>query len=152
MGKFPLGYVPEIEWKRLPVTAGVAYFQLGKIALSAIVLQSKEQLHETLLHEYAHLLAYHRAGKKGVGHGAVWKQAMRDLGLDAKIHHHFEVQRNQARQQVIYHCKKCGQTFSRSRRLSKRRQYLHVACGGPIQLHSVVPVMSDKEISLSQSA
>jgi predicted SprT family Zn-dependent metalloprotease len=139
--QYPLGYKPTIEWRGLRVTAGVAYYQLGKIALSKHVLQSSEQLRETLLHEYAHLLAFQRAGRRGAGHGVHWRKAMTDLGLPPKVTHKYEVKRNQSHQEVVYQCRKCKALITRKRRLNKRRRYLHLNCGGTIELKSIGSAM-----------
>ncbi len=58
----------------------MAYYRIGTIGLSRTVITNEQQLRDTLVHEYAHLLAYVRYGRKGVGHGPPWKQAMTDLG------------------------------------------------------------------------
>ncbi len=134
---FPLSYNPLIEWRRYSVTAGMAHYQKGIITLSAIVLKEPDQVRETLLHEYAHLLAFDRHGRKGAGHGIHWKTAMRDLGLDPKVHHQYEVKRNQSHQVVVYTCKKCGETFERKRRFQARKRYYHRQCGGQIALLEV---------------
>lgn len=128
----PLGYEPVIEWRNLRVTAGLADFKHRKIILSRLLLNNKERLESTLKHEYAHLLAFARHGRKGAGHGAAWKRAMADLGLDARVHHTYEVSRNQARQEIGYRCAACGFTFLRRRHLPKRGRYLHAGCGGTI--------------------
>ena len=134
---FPLSYEPILEWRRYSVTAGMAHFQQGKISLSSIVLKENDHVRETLLHEYAHLLAFDRHGRKGTGHGKHWKQAMIDLGLEPKTHHHYEVVRNKSHQVVIYKCKKCGTQFGRKRKLSTRKKYMHRQCGGQIALVEV---------------
>lgn len=138
--RFPLGYTPELQWRNLRVTAGTAYYQEGKIALSAIVLNTPERLKITLLHEYAHLLAYKRHGRQGAGHGKAWKQAMQDLGLPPDIRHNYEVARNKRRQQVVYACAKCGANFVRARKLPSRRRYHHVNCGGSLKLAAIKEV------------
>jgi SprT protein len=135
--KFPMGYRPKIEWRPLRVTAGVAYYNEQRIALSKHVIKTPDQLRETLLHEYAHLLAVHRAGRRGIGHGLHWKRAMTDLGLVPKVHHKYEVKRNQSRQEVVYGCKKCGAEIVRKRRLNAKRRYFHVKCGGVIEFRSL---------------
>jgi SprT protein len=137
MARFPIGYRPAIRWKPLRVSAGLAYYTQGAIGLSTILLDTPEKLRETLLHEYAHLLAYKRHGKKAANHGPHWQQAMRDLGLEPKVRHNFDCERNQARQRVTYRCAKCGATFVRTRRLPRKRRYSHVACGGDIKLQSI---------------
>src|SRR4051812_26152623 len=107
--QFPMGYVPDLIWNpRLRVTAGVAYYKKGAIALSPLVLVTEEKVGITLRHEYAHLLAVQRHGKRGAGHGAAWRQAMKDLGLEPKVTHAYDVPRNKPRQQVSYECMKCG--------------------------------------------
>jgi SprT protein len=137
MDSFPIGYVPEIRWKRLRVSAGLAYYRQGAIGLSSILLDTPEKLRETLLHEYAHLLAYHRHGSKAANHGHHWQQAMRDLGLEPKVRHNFSCERNRPRQRVSYRCLKCGAVIERTRRLPRKRTYLHVGCGGRIGFISV---------------
>ncbi|AIE85572.1 SprT-like domain-containing protein [Fimbriimonas ginsengisoli] len=137
---FPLPYVPILIWKGYRVTAGMAYYRSGAIGLSTRVLQTPEAVRETLLHEYAHLLAVHRHGKKAANHGEFWRQAMRDLGQAPQVRHSYEVERNVPRQQVTYVCIKCGKPFVRARRLPKRQRYIHRNCGGDLRLQSIQPI------------
>jgi predicted SprT family Zn-dependent metalloprotease len=137
---FPMDYRPVLIWKGMRVSAGMAYFQKGSIGLSIPLLDSEERLISTLKHEYAHLLAYSRHGRKGTGHGIHWRNAMVELGEKPEVHHRYEVERNKPRQEVLYVCKKCGALIPRNRRLPKRRKYLHAACGGPIALQGVKPI------------
>jgi predicted SprT family Zn-dependent metalloprotease len=137
MARFPLRYVPEITWKKLRVSAGMAYYRTGTIGLSTLILDTPEKLRLTLLHEYAHLLAVERHGRKAANHGVYWKQAMIDLGLEPKIRHNYECARNTARQRVTYRCQKCGAHIERSRRLPRNRRYVHARCGGGLRLFSV---------------
>lgn len=129
----PLGYVPKLAWRGYRVSAGMAYYKLGAIGLSRYVVKDEPQMRDTLKHEYAHLLAYYRHGKAGCGHGEPWRQAMRDLGLEPKVYHGYEVFRNRRRQEVGYLCERCGVTLIRSRRLPGRRRYVHTGCGGVIK-------------------
>ena len=137
--KHPLGYTPKLVWKQLRVTAGTAHYRAGMITLSSIVLCDSERLNITLKHEYAHLMAYVRHGKKGAGHGVHWRSAMVELGLEPKVRHKYDVQRNVARQEVAYACQRCGATLLRKRRLPSRRKYVHAKCGGALKLHYVRP-------------
>lgn len=132
--RFPLSVTPRICWRRYRVTAGMAYYREGLIGLSALVLKDAEAVKETLGHEYAHLMAFERAGQRGAGHGAAWKQAMRELGLEPKVRHCYEVERNARHQQVDYQCVRCGVTIPRKRRLPRRRKYVHAHCGGELRL------------------
>jgi SprT protein len=143
--QFPMGYVPDLTWNpRLRVTAGIAYYKKGAIALSPQVLVTEEKLDNTLRHEYAHLLAVHRSGRRGAGHGRAWQQAMRDLGIEPKVTHSYDVPRNTARQAVSYECARCGANLVRKRRLPKTRKYVHAKCGGDLRLKSVVQVTVEK--------
>ena len=136
--RFPLGYRPTLLWRPYRVTAGMAYYRARAIGLSIHVLQTEDAMRETLLHEYAHLLAVQRAGKKASGHGPVWCQAMRDLGLEPKVRHNYEVVRNVPRQKVTYQCVRCGAAILRSRRLPRRKKFVHASCGGDLRLTEVV--------------
>lgn len=135
--QFPLSYEPKWRWKGLRVSAGMAYWRKGEIALSSVVLTTPEMVRDTLVHEYAHLLAVDRHGAKAANHGVFWQQAMRDLGAEPVTRHTYPVVRNTARQQVWYRCKKCGYRFSRNRQLPRNRSYVHRGCGGNITLDSV---------------
>ena len=136
--RHPLGYKPQLRWSNLRVTAGLAHYDTNAISLSRIVLTDEERVRATLIHEYAHLLAVKRHGPKAAAHGREWQSAMRDLGEPPVVRHRYEVRRNAKRQRVTYRCVKCGAHLPRSRKLPKRRQFVHASCGGRLRLHEVV--------------
>jgi predicted SprT family Zn-dependent metalloprotease len=131
--EFPLNYAPELRWRPLRVSAGYANHREGIIGLSTILLTEPERLRRTLFHEYAHLLAVARQGRRAAGHGLAWKQAMLDLGERPVVRHDYPVKRNSPRQQVEYRCERCGTLIVRKRRLPKSRRYLHTGCGGLVR-------------------
>lgn len=135
----PLGYRPSIEWRPFRTTAGMAYYRRQAIGLGAAVLTTPDRLVDTLVHEYAHLLAFARHGRAGAGHGEPWRRAMIDLGAEPKVHHTYEVTRNAPRQRVVYRCVRCGASIERHRRLPKRGTYVHASCGGGLRLEEVRP-------------
>jgi predicted SprT family Zn-dependent metalloprotease len=139
--RFPLKSWPQLEWRAYRVSAGMAYYREGVIGLSSVVLRDPDAVRETLGHEYAHLLAFSRAGTRGAGHGAAWRTAMRDIGLEPKVRHNYEVERNVRRQQVDYLCVRCGATIARKRRLPGRRKYVHSQCGGDLKLLRIFKVI-----------
>lgn len=145
--QFPLGYVPELVWRGYRVTAGLAYYRKGVIGLSNRVLKDEKAVLDTLLHEYAHLLAVARHGVAAAGHGPAWRQAMHDLGQEPKVRHNYEVERNVTRQAVTYLCVKCGLQITRARRLPKRRRYVHANCGGDLRLAKVERVTADESVA-----
>lgn len=129
-----MGYVPLLQWKGMRVSAGMAYYKTGRIALSSRVLFDEESVRDTLIHEYAHLLAVHRYGRKGAGHGPAWREAMREMGLEPKVRHNYRVERNSRRQEVTYKCAACGKLYVRGKRFPRRARYYHVHCGGEFKL------------------
>lgn len=133
----PVGYRPRLEWRNLRVTAGLAFYKEGLIVLSRLVVTDAERLRVTLLHEYAHLLAFARQGMRGAGHGPAWQAAMRELGLPPNVRHAYDVRRNERRQAVTYRCLRCGSALERHRRLPRRRKWMHAGCGGALKLESV---------------
>jgi len=145
--QFPLGYEPELIWKGYRVTAGMAYYRHGIIGLSNRVLKDEYTAVETLVHEYAHLLAVARHGTRAAGHGEPWQRAMRELGQEPKVRHNYEVERNEKRQKVVYTCLRCGKSFERARRLPRRRKYVHANCGGSLKLAAVQRVTVESSTS-----
>lgn len=146
--QFPLPKSPTLFWRGYRVTAGMAYYRTWAIGLSSRVLTTTDAVVETLGHEYAHLLAVARKGKRAANHGPDWQQAMLDLGLQPKVRHRYEVQRNEARQVVTYRCQKCRVLLERPRRLRKDRVYVHAKCGGRLELLNVVkkPTFEPKNV------
>ena len=134
---FPLGYRPALEWRAYRTTAGMAYFRRRAIGLGAALLTTPERLVDTLVHEYAHLLAFARHGRAGTGHGPAWRQAMADLGAEPTVRHAYEAARNASRQRVTYRCLRCGAAIERRRRLPCGQTYVHAACGGGLRLEGV---------------
>lgn len=130
---FPLKTKPTIVWKRLRVTAGQAHFEANRIALSEIVVNCEERMIDTLVHEYAHLLAFHRHGRAATNHGPYWRKAMQDLGAKPTVRHRYEVQRNVISRDLLYVCERCGTQILKARRLDPKRRYHHVRCGGRIK-------------------
>jgi len=135
--EFPMTVPPKLVWKALRVSAGIAKYHPPTIVLSKSILTDMERMESTLRHEYAHLLAVARHGRKAAGHGRWWQEAMRDLGCEPKVRHSYPVERNQARQEVAYRCKRCGEVLKRNRRLARGRRYYHVPCGGALTLEYV---------------
>ncbi len=129
----PLRTPAKLVWRNYRVAAGKAYLEVGTIGLSRLLITDEERLSSTLLHEYAHLIAFERSPRNGRGHGPIWQKAMRELGEEPIVRHKYEVERNQARQLVIYKCIGCGAELPRKRRLPKRRAFVHATCGAPIK-------------------
>jgi SprT protein len=134
---FPLSRRPRLVWKNLRVSAGIAKYEEPCIVLSRLLLTDLARMESTLRHEYAHLLAVDRHGRKAAGHGVFWREAMLELGCSPEVRHQYPVERNSRRQEVGYRCKRCGATFVRGRRYPRGRRYYHLRCGGPVVLQYV---------------
>lgn len=137
MASVPLQRLPRLVWRNYRVTAGTANHKDWTIALSVSLLTDKERLRETLVHEFAHLVAFSRVGKRGWNHGLEWQLAMHELGAQPVVRHQYEVRRNSRTQVVWYLCERCHAKIQRARRLPRRKKYLHLGCGGAIKFLSV---------------
>ena len=142
----PLKRPVRLEWRPYRVSAGIAYFGPNAIGLSSLLIKTPETAIETLVHEYAHLLAYDRAGRRGRGHGQIWRRAMADLGAEPTVHHCHPVERNRRLQEVGYLCKKCGKVLVRARRLPARKRFVHARCGGDLQFAFVRAASADNAV------
>jgi predicted SprT family Zn-dependent metalloprotease len=140
VARHPLGYKPRLIWRPFRTTAGQADWSKGTISLGVGVIDCQEKLRDTVLHEYAHLLAVQRKGEEGRGHSPAWRQAMKDLGVPADVKHNYACRPNKRRQVVLYGCSKCHREFVRSRQLSPRKSFYHLGCGGRIELMRIIRV------------
>lgn len=113
------------------VAAGVAHYVNRRIVLSSLLLTDSERLRDTLIHEYAHLLAYERHGRAAANHGPAWQQAMADLGAKPEVRHPYAVERKPGK--LVYACSKCGSEVRRHRHLKRGYIYTHRDCGGRLQ-------------------
>ncbi len=128
----PMKCRPNLIWKPLRVSAGKAYLAEHAISLSSIVLNTRQRVLDTLIHEYAHLLAYERHGRKAANHGPHWRAVMAELGAKPEVTHNYTdaIVRNQKRSVAVHVCRKCGARFELARRLPRTRKHLHRGCGG----------------------
>ena len=113
---------------RLRTTLGRAVLDDGRVELNTRLLRKHpRQLIATLVHELAHLAAYHRYGD--AGHGRAWKTLMHAVALRPRVTHDLPTaQLRRARRQYLYlhRCGECGQTFIAR---SVRRNYYCTTCG-----------------------
>ncbi|HEX9776868.1 MAG TPA: SprT-like domain-containing protein [Geopsychrobacteraceae bacterium] len=96
-------------------------------------------LEETFLHELAHACD-HLSNQPGRPyrrvHGGGWQAWAAALGIEGKVRGQSEVLTQLYREKLkpVAVCRRCGVKFQRLRRLSRRRNYLHQACGGQLDL------------------
>jgi predicted SprT family Zn-dependent metalloprotease len=112
-----------VEWNaRLFSAAGRADSHRNLISLNPRLREhGPAEIDRTLRHELAHLLAQFRAGRRRVApHGAEWRRACRDLGIEDEARCHtlpFPVQQRARR--FLYRCSRCGKEFPRVRRIKR---------------------------------
>lgn len=108
-----------VQWnRRLRTTAGLANYARWTVSLNPkIVPFGMEEVDRTLRHELAHLLARYRAGRRRIQpHGAEWRQACVDLGLDdEKRCHELPLPRHFVSRKVVYRCRHCHTEVRRVR-------------------------------------
>ena len=101
--------------------------------------QEPDNLRQTLLHEIAHFCDQQ---SRPVGqqyrqsHGLSWQYWAKVLGTAPTRCGSSENLRRlyQQRVKLIAVCQRCGAQLHRARRLNRRRNYLHLNCGGRLQL------------------
>lgn len=108
-----------VTWNaRMRSTAGRAYWPEARVELNPQLLSiSLDEVRQTLLHELAHLLAYHRSGRRRIApHGAEWQLACSDLGIPGeKVTHRLPLPRRQQQKKWRYSCQHCAVAFERVR-------------------------------------
>jgi SprT protein len=115
--------VVQVQWNpRLRSTAGYARYPSWIIELNPRLREFEGQVQRTLLHELAHLLAYHRAGRRKIEpHGPEWRLACSDLGIPGEsARHSLPLPRREVKRNYVYACAHCG---AKAFRVRKFRRY-----------------------------
>ena len=114
--------VVQVFWNpRLRSTAGYASYPSWRIELNPRLREFEGQTDRTLRHELAHLVAYHRAGRRRIEpHGPEWKLACADLGIPGEsARHTLPLPRRQVNRNYIYACAHCGSIAQRVRKFRR---------------------------------
>ena len=110
-----------VVWNaKMRSTAGRAFWPAARVELNPkLVSVSLDEVRRTLLHELAHLLAYHRSGRRRIApHGVEWQQACADLGIAGEsVTHRLPLPRRVQRKKWRYTCPSCAQGFERVRQM-----------------------------------
>lgn len=130
LGMSALADLLRVTWSgRLRTAAGRADYGRKLITLNPrLVEHGAEEIDRTFRHELAHLVAQHRARRRRIQpHGAEWRHACGDLGIDGETRCHslpFPAQKRARR--FLYRCPGCAREFPRVRRI--RRGLACLAC------------------------
>ena len=107
-----------VRWNpRLRSTAGYAAYPSWRIELNPRLIGFEGQVDRTLKHELAHLVAYHRAGRRRIEpHGEEWRKACADLGIPGEpAHHRLPFPRATMQRNHTYQCPSCHIVVGRVR-------------------------------------
>lgn len=110
--------IVKVCWNpRLRSTAGYAKYPSWRIELNPRLLAFDGQAERTMRHELAHLVAYHRAGRRRIEpHGREWQQACVDLGIAGEpAHHRLPLPRSEMQRPHVYQCPACSTVVRRVR-------------------------------------
>lgn len=117
-----------VAWNaRLRSTAGYARYPSWEIELNPRLRDFEGQVERTLKHELAHLIAYHRSGRRRIEpHGREWRLACADLGIpDEKAQHRLPLPRNEVERKLSYACPACRTIVHRVRKFRRPTACLH---------------------------
>ena len=111
---------------------GRCHYHIKKITLSKwyAELNEEDDVEDTILHEIAHALSFIRYGRKGKGHGTLWKLVCREIGASPERLHKGILEYPDNHYKYIDDCL-CGDTYRRHR-ISKNRNYRCPKCRQPL--------------------
>ena len=124
-----------VEWNpRLKTAAGRADYRHKLISLNPQLVEHPAEIHRTLRHEIAHILAQFRekSRRRILPHGPEWLKACRELGIaDEKRCHTLPFPATRHAPRFIYRCPNCQRDFPRLRKIKRT-----VACLACCSAHS----------------
>ena len=119
------------RWQNKKVSLGTCSYAKKQIRLSKwyVELNDEKEVRDTILHEVAHALSYIRHGRKGIGHGKLWKDICREIGAIPRACSKEKLNKPQNHYKYIDTC--CGLTFKRHR-LKRNVSYSCLKCHVPV--------------------
>ena len=136
---FGMSIDPVISFDLRGQAAGQANYRKNKIRFNRDLLEkyTDEFVHQTVPHEFAHLVAYRKFGHRIRPHGAEWKSVMVALGIKPVRTHSFEVVPARRLKRFLYKCNCLGSSYEltsiRHNRVLQGRLYLCKKCGNALQ-------------------
>jgi len=90
----------------LQTTLGMALYHLNSVTLNPKIADNEEELHRTLRHELAHLIAYSKNSHRRISpHGQEWREACIELGLpEEEPCHDLPIKRRVIERKYHYSC------------------------------------------------
>ncbi|QTN32304.1 SprT-like domain-containing protein [Akkermansiaceae bacterium] len=108
-----------VSWNpRMRTTAGRAWWPDRSIEMNPKLREIADaQVWRTLKHEFAHLIAYERCGRRRIDpHGAEWRAACAELGIpDETTYHNLPLKGRKITRNHFYSCPSCMAVIGRVR-------------------------------------
>ena len=132
---FGVSVNPEVSFDLRGQAAGQANYPKNKIRFNRDLLEkyTDEFVSQTVPHEFAHLVAYSKFGRRIRPHGVEWKSVMVALGVKPVRTHSFEVIPARRLKRFPYKCN-CFDLFHelstiRHNRIQRGKLYICKKCG-----------------------
>ena len=115
------------RWQNKKVSLGTCSYHKKEIRLSKwyVELNDQTEVKDTILHEIAHALSYVRHGRKGIGHGKLWKDICREIGAIPRACSKEKLNKPKNHYKYVDTC--CGVTY-RMHRLRRNARYSCPKC------------------------
>ena len=126
---------PVISFDLKGQAAGQANYRENKIRFNRQLLEkyAGEFVDQTVPHEFAHLVAYQKFGRRIRPHGMEWKRVMEAFGVDPARTHSFNVAPTRRLKRFHYRCHCPGSDYQlssiRHNRVQRGGIYLCRKCG-----------------------
>ena len=126
---------PVISFDLKGQAAGQANYRENKIRFNRQLLEkyTPEFVDQTVPHEFAHLVAYQKFGRRIRPHGMEWKRVMEAFGVDPARTHSFDVAPTRRLKRFHYRCHCPGSDYQlssiRHNRVQRGGIYLCRKCG-----------------------
>jgi len=133
---------PVISFDLKGQAAGQANYRENKIRFNRQLLEkyTPEFVDQTVPHEFAHLVAYQKFGRRIRPHGMEWKRVMEAFGVTPTRTHNFDVSPTRRLKRFHYRCHCPGSDYQlssiRHNRIQRGRIYLCRKCGSSLFLQS----------------
>ncbi len=100
---------------------GLCSYRKKKIYLSRrlVIDNSEEEVRDTILHEVSHALSFLRFGRRGCGHGALWKQVCLETGARPERCYSSDKVKNTTIPKFILRHKETGEVYAKYHRRPK---------------------------------
>ena len=129
---------PEVLFNLRGQAAGQANYRATRIRFNQELLRKykAEFINQTVPHEFAHLIAYQKFGRRIKPHGKEWKSVMIELGASPSRTHGFEASSARKLRRFLYQCNCEGSSYEltsiRHNRIQRGQMYICSKCGVPV--------------------